>query len=75
MCSSVLFIVAILHHNISSVNQTKFFGVISDVTNNEISYLEGDGSDVLNTDDYDVWSLGTGITFIVEDNNLVLVTS
>ena len=57
------------------VNQTKFFGVISDVTNNEISYLEGDGSDVLNTDDYDVWSLGTGISFIVEDNNLVLVTS
>ena len=42
---------------------------------NEISYLEGDTGDDLNTDDYDVWSLGTAITFEIQDNNLVLVTS
>jgi hypothetical protein len=58
-----------------SANTTKFFGVNSDISTNEISYLEGGVSDVLNTDDYDVWSLGTAIKFELQDNNLVLVTS
>ena len=58
-----------------SANTTKFFGVNTNLVTNEISYLEGGVSDVLNTDDYDVWSLGTAIKFELQDNNLVLVTS
>ena len=58
-----------------SANTTKFFGVNSDISTNEISYLVGDVSDVLDTKDYDVWSLGTAIYFEIQDNNLVLVTS
>ena len=60
---------------VASGDQTKFFGVNSDFVNNELSYLEGDSTDVLNTDNFDVWSLGTAITFIIEGNNLILETS
>ena len=56
-------------------DRSKFFGVNSDIATNEISYLVGDVSDVLDTKDYDVWSLGTAIYFEIQDNNLVLVTS
>ena len=45
------------------------------MTTNDISYIEGDTTDVLNTDDYDVWTLGTAISFEIQDNNLVLVTT
>ena len=58
-----------------SGDQTKFFGVTSDFAGNQLSYLEGDNTDVLNTDNFDVWSLGTAITFIIEGNNLILETS
>ena len=59
----------------SGGDQTKFFGVNADLTTNDISYIEGDTTDVLNTDDYDVWTLGTAISFEIQDNNLVLVTT
>ena len=59
----------------SSANTTNFYGVNTDLLLNKIEYLEADVSDVVSTNDYDVWTLGTAISFEIQDNNLVLVTS
>ena len=56
-------------------DQTKFFGVNANLLTNNIDYIEGDTGDVLDTNDYDVWTLGTAISFEIQDNNLVLVTT
>ena len=58
-----------------SANTTKFYGVESNLANNEIVYIVGGSGDELSTEDYDVWSLGTAIKFEVQDNNLVLETT